>query len=184
MKASRCHCCWIVAACLGLLPAARAGAQLSDSSPFAPTAASGTAGAAAENEPLELRGIAATPEGLRICIYDAAKKTSKWVGLNESGDGGRYVVKSADPERDTVLVQSDGRIMTLALRKAKVASAGPAGAWTGGLPPTVVLNPTPEDNQRRLQAVADEVRRRRLERERADRQAGQPGGFPSGANNR
>ena len=184
MKVFRCHCCWLVAACLGFLPAARAGAQLSDSSPFAPTNTPGSPGASAENEPLELRGIMATPDGLRFCIYDSAKKSSRWVGLNESSDGARYVVKSADPDRETVSVQSDGRIMTLALRKPKVASAGPAGAWSGGLPPTVVLNPTPEDNQRRLQAVADEVRRRRLARERADQQAGQPGGYAPGAGTR
>jgi len=177
MKAFRCHRRWIVAACLGVLPAC-AVAQLSDSSPFAPTGAPGGPGAAAENEPLELHGIMATPDGLRFCIYDAAKRTSRWVGLNESGNGTRFVVKSADPDRDTVSIQSDGRIMTLALQKAKVASSGPLPIWGlggGGLPGNVVLNPSPADDQRRLQAVAEEVRRRRLLRERADQQAGQPG---------
>jgi hypothetical protein len=181
MKAPRCH--WIVAACLALMPVLRAGAQLSDSSPFAPTGTAGVAGAQAENEPLELRGIMAAPDGLRVCIYDAARKTSKWVRLNETADGTRFVVKSADPDLETASVQSDGRVMTLALRKAKVESSGPATGYQAGVSylGPVALNPTPADDQRRLQAVQAEVRRRRLAREAADRLEDQRNGRSQGA---
>jgi hypothetical protein len=46
---------------------------------------------------------------------------------------------------------------------------------------TVVLNPSPQDEQRRLDAVAAEVRRRRLEREKAaqDAQNGVPAAAPA-----
>jgi hypothetical protein len=91
------------------------------------------------------------------------------------------VVKSADAENDTVTVDYQGRPLKLTLRVAKVASSGTASAATGGAPApsavasSVVVNPTPADEQKRLDAVAQEVRRRRLEREKAiqDTQAGQ-----------
>jgi len=181
MKASALHSLRIAALCLGLVPAARVAAQEADSSPFLPAAGSagaGGAGAAAANEPLELHGIIATADGLRFCIFNVTKKTSKWVGLDETGSGDGYVVKSADPDHETVSVASDGRLLTLSLRRAKVEAAE---ASPGGLPPgvSVVLNPTAADEQRRLQMIAAEVRRRRLLREQADRMADRqlgPGG--------
>jgi len=169
---------WLAALGLGLLPVARSGAQDADSSPFLPVAGPGAPGAVAENEPLELHGIMSTSDGLRVCIYNVATKTSKWVGLNESGLDNKFVVKSADPDHDTASVLSDGRLLTLSLRKAKV-EASTAGGWNGSnLPPgvSVVLNPTAADEQRRLQAIADEVRRRRLAREQNDRLSDQSGG--------
>jgi hypothetical protein len=173
MKVRARHCRWAAALLFGIALVARAGAQDADSSPFLPNpAAGGAAGAAAENEPLELHGIMPTADGLRFCIFDAAKKTSRWVGLNDAAGGAPYVVKSADPDRDTVTVLNGGRLMTLSLRKPKVQSfAAGNPAILGALPPGVstVLNPTPADEQRRLQAIAAEVRRRRLAREAADR---------------
>jgi hypothetical protein len=132
-----------------------------------------------------------TPEGSCFLIYDTAKKKDVWVGLNESGHD--FVVKSADPSTDSVTVEYQGRSMHLALRPPKVASAGSVAAAGGppGTPSavssTVVLNPTPADEQRRLDAVAQEVRRRRLERERAATNVpGGPavGGAPPAAPNR
>jgi hypothetical protein len=177
MQARAFHFHWVATFCLGFLLAARLGAQDADSSPFLPAAGPGAPGAAAENEPLELHGIMSTQDGLRVCIYNVATKTSKWVGLNEGGMDNHFVVKSADPDRDTVSVLSDGRVLTLSLRKAKVDSFN-GGYSNGGLPPgvSVVLNPTAADEQRRLQAIADEVRRRRLAREQNDRLMDQSGG--------
>lgn len=161
-------------------------AQLADKSPFLPAAGAAVSPVAADNNSVELRGIMSTAEGTRFCIYDATKKTSQWVGLNEDGP---IVVKSADSEHDTVSVVKDGRQMTLALRTPKVAAGTnipqpqPQPAFSppapaGGFAPApaltnVVLKPTPEDEQRRLQAIADEVRRRRLLREQGQQQ--QPG---------
>jgi hypothetical protein len=130
-------------------------------------------------------------DGASFLIYDVAKKKSAWVGLNEQGHD--FMVKSADPENDTVTVDYQGRPLKLTLRVAKVASSGAASAATGGaaapsaVASSVVVNPTPADEQKRLDAVAQEVRRRRLEREKAiqETQPGQaPGGSPPASPNR
>ena len=65
-----------------------------------------------------------TSQGVAYCIYDTARKTSAWVGLNETGND--FVVKAADPAGDSVTVDFQGRSLQLVLRTAKVASAGPA----------------------------------------------------------
>jgi hypothetical protein len=165
-------------------------ADLAPSSPFLPPN-SATAGAqAGPSGPVELRGIMSTSQGAAYCIYDTAKRTSAWVGLNEGGND--FVVKSADPNSDSVTVEFQGRSLRLVLRTAKVSSSG-AGAGAAGPPgvqtavaSSVVLNPTPADEQKRLEAVAQEVRRRRMERERAA-QASQdrgPGSVPPPVPNR
>jgi hypothetical protein len=151
-----------------LAPACGLRAELAAASPFLPANAAGTAAAGGPSGPVELRGIMSTPQGTAYCIYDTVKKTSAWVGLNETGND--FVVKSADPASDAVTVAVQGRDIHLVLRTAKVASAG---AGSAGPPPnpalssSVVLNPSPGDEQKRLDAVAAEVRRRRQEREKA-----------------
>src|SRR5579883_2169369 len=149
-----------------LLPAAALMAQEAgtdaDKSPFLPpsVAANAVAGPSDPNA-LDLRGIMSTREGMKYNIYDPAKKSSVWVGVNEPG--APFVIKSADPQRDTVTLVTGGQQMVLTLKQAKVVAPAANGLPQGG----VVLRPTPEDEQRRLQAVADEVRRRRLLREQA-----------------
>ena len=151
-----------------------------------PNAAGGAAGNRGDAGGLELRGIMTTAQGTRYCIYDPAKKTSSWVAANQIGSG--FVVQSFDSKNDTVIVNQDGRRLTLALREAKIAvGVGPSIAGPpvgGGLDvqpsllgsmPNPVLRPTPEDEQKRLQAIAEEVRRRRLLREQgASGDAGRP----------
>ena len=92
------------------------------------------------------------------------------------------MVKSFDATNETVTVQHGGRTLNLAMRASKVASSGqatappPMSAPTGmptAVTQSVVLNPTPADEQRRLEAVAAEVRRRRALREQASIQAAQ-----------
>src|SRR5580692_7544930 len=101
---------WTGAACADLAP----------SSPFLP-ANSAIAGQSAPAGPVELRGIMGVPGGYAYCIYDTAKKTSAWVGLNERGND--FVVKSADPTKESVTVDFQGRSLQLVLRTAKVASS-------------------------------------------------------------
>ncbi len=152
-------------------PAAQPGiAQSQDVSPFLPPNTGKAAGSQAESGGLELRGIMSTAQGMRYCIFDPNKKISRWVSKNQGEFG--FVVQSFDSEHDTVIVNQDGRRLTLALREAKVTvGAGPsmAGAPIGppgpSVVPSAILRPTPEDEQRRLQAIAEEVRRRRLLRE-------------------
>jgi hypothetical protein len=84
------------------------------------------------------------------------------------------------------MVEYQGRTLRLVLKAAKVASAGPVMGVVAGNPSavtqSVVLNPTPADEQRRLDAVAAEVRRRRQEREKAAQEAqASPNGPGAGA---
>jgi hypothetical protein len=157
-------------AALGLAAALRA--DLAPASPFLPANSPAAAGAAAAAGPIELRGLMPTPDGYAYCIYDTAKKKSVWVGLNETGHD--FVVRSSAAGSDSVKVDYQGRTMTLTLKEAKVTSAGIAnseappvmpgrpGPGNPGLP-----NMNPGDEQKRLDAVAQEVRRRRQEREKA-----------------
>jgi hypothetical protein len=148
-------------------------ADLAQTSPFLPASAVDMAAQGGPGGPVELRGVMSTSAGTEYCIYDSVKKSSAWVGVNEAGN--TFVVKSADPSGDNVTVEYQGRTLKLALRTAKIGSAGPGMAGPPGSPPSitqsVVLNPTPADEQRRLDAVAAEVRRRRQEREKAAQEA-------------
>ena len=142
-------------------------ADLAGVSPFLPPNAAAAAGQSGPSGPVELRGIMGTGHGFAYCIFDTAKKTSAWVGLNEKGN--EFVVRSADPAHESVTVDYQGQTLKLVLHTAKVTSAGPAPYVQ---PPTavtssVVVNPSMADEQRRLDAVAEEVRRRRAERMRA-----------------
>jgi hypothetical protein len=154
----------------------QARADLAQASPFLPRDQPGTAQAGGTAGPVELRGIMSTDGGFAFCIYDTAKKTGTWVGLNETGYD--FVVKSADPARDIATVTYQGRDLRLELRTSKVASAGAAVASSPEAPPAAGINAPPGDEQRRLEAVANEVRRRRMEREKAAQSNG-GGGFPA-----
>ncbi len=142
-------------------------AELAPSSPFLPANAVAGGASGAPAGPVELRGIMGIPGGYAYCIYDTTKKTSAWVGLNERGND--FVVKAADPAKESVTVDFQGRSLQLVLRTSKVASAGaaPGPSAASAVASSVVVNPSMADEQRRLDAVAQEVRRRRLERERA-----------------
>lgn len=163
-----------------LRPAGSASAQLAESSPFMAPSSSGAGPAGGPAGPVELRGIMSLSGGTAYCIYDTAKKTGVWVGLNEKGND--FTVKSADPAGDSVMVDYQGRSIRLVLRTARVASLGsaPAAGPPGNpaLTSSVVFNPTPADEQKRLDAVAAEVRRRRLEREKAFQASANGGAAP------
>jgi hypothetical protein len=150
-------------------------AQLASSSPFLPAAAAG-APVATEGAAIELRGVMETGDGLSFCIFDPARKVSVWSRVNEKDHD--FLVKAYDPASETLTVEHGGRTLRLVMRTVKVASSGQAVAPlplpAPGMPPaqnavtqSVVLQPTPADEQRRLDAVAAEVRRRRALREQA-----------------
>ncbi len=156
-------------AALSYQPASRAVAQLVDSSPFMAPGAASSAPGAAETGALELRGIMSTPDGVRYCIYDPAKKSGTWVGVNERGNA--FVVRQADPQHQAVTVQADGRTVRLVLRASKVAAlntaAGPGGLNGTSGPGGPEARPSPAEEAARLQAVAEAVRARRQMREQA-----------------
>lgn len=176
----------VVAACA--LSAGRAAAQLAAASPFLPAQSAAPANAPTAGAPLEYRGTMETAEGVLYRVVDPAKKAGAWVKLNEREASLDFVVKrhEGSGENDTIVVEQGGRSFTLPLRSAKVVSSGAAGNLAPPPPPmpaianvppavtnAVVVNPTPADEQRRLEAVAAEVARRRALREQATQQINQ-----------
>ncbi len=168
----------LAVAALALVPCR--GAEATLRSPFQPPQAAVGDAAVTDNAPLEFRGIMESNAGRQFLLVDPSRKASTWVGLNQKDNDFGLLVKSFDesnPKRLTVSIEQNGRPYTIALREAKVASAGaaavPVAAGPGGLPPpnvnpavtqSVVLSPTAADEQVRLQAVVDEYRRRREQR--------------------
>ena len=155
------------------------------SSPFMPPAVASsnipTAGA-----PLEFRGFMETADGMRFRVYDPSRKAGAWVKLNERDPTLDLVAKKfgGPPDGETLEVEHQGRSLTLAQRVSKIVSSG-AAAQAAPPPPAmsnvpvavtqaVVVNPTPADESKRLEAVASEVARRRALREQAAQQVNQP----------
>jgi hypothetical protein len=158
-------------------------AQTGTRSPFLPPQASGPA-SPTQGAPLEYRGYVVTSEGTQYRIYDPAKKAGTWVKLNERNPDFEVIAKQHDGDHNTLVIEHQGRTLTLAERESKVVSAGnaamvppqpmPAPAPATNVAPavtqTVVVNPTPADEAKRLEAVAAEVARRRALREQATQQ--------------
>jgi hypothetical protein len=164
-------------------------AQLASKSPFMPPAAATTTAPTA-SAPIQYVGYMEAAGGRQYRLYDPAKKVGTWVKLNERNPEFEVLAKQHDEGQKTLVVEYQGKVLTLAEREPKVVSSGSAAQ---ALPPpiatpaptnvppavtqAVVLNPTPADEQRRLQAVADEVTRRRALREQAAQQQANP--FPA-----
>lgn len=171
MLSSRCSL--LLAALLGVALGGRlraAGAALAPTSPFLPASAAG-AGPAAENTPLELRGIMMDAGGYRFSIYDPVHHTGTWSRLNEPGHD--FVVRAHDVAHDIVTIDFQGRILTLPMHTSKVSSAPAAPAPMVNAAPgnsPAVLNPTPADEIARFNRVKEELARRRALREQAAKQ--------------
>ncbi len=161
--------------------AGRVGAQVAARSPFLPPQGA-TTKAATEGAPLEYRGFIETAQGLQYRIYDPAKKAGAWIRIDQKHADFDVLAKQYDNDQKTLTIEHAGRTLTLAERKPKIVSSGNAAQ---AMPPppqnpqptvapavtqSVVLNPTPADEQRRLEAVAAEVARRRALREQATQQ--------------
>lgn len=195
MPARRSPIC--LAAVVGFFAAAPAvRAELIKVSPF--LLPQGSASAATPNAPLEYSGSVAFGDSEQYRVYDPARKVGVWLKMGERDPNLDVVIKQHDTDQDTLTVEHGGQTMTLPIHSGKVASAGAMPSFTAGaaMPPmpnvspavinTVVPNPTPADEERRLQAVAAEVARRRAMREQAAQQqamqAGQPAPYPNPAN--
>lgn len=168
--------CWLAALGLILGPGVRAASSLAPSSPFLPPAAAG--GVAAENTPLELRGILVDAGGYRFNVFDPARHAGTWARLLEPGYD--FVIRTHDVDRDQITLDYQGRVLTLPLHSAKVLAAAPAGAGAAGATPgpgrnfPVVLNPTPADEAARFNRVKEEIARRRALREQNNPPAASP----------
>lgn len=148
----------------------------------------GAAGAAVTpNAPLEYRGYMESAEGVQYRLFDSGSKKGFWVQKDLQNPEG-VVFKSHDPVKDTLTVEQGGRSMTLEVRKSRILAGAnpvpmpmplPAGPpqpsnVAPAVTQAVVLNPTPADEAKRLEAVAAEVARRRALREQAAQQPTPP----------
>jgi hypothetical protein len=182
--------CCLFAAGAALSAAAGAEAQLTSKSPFAPPPGSAAAAPAA-NSPIEYRGYVELRDGREFNLRNPARKAHVWLKMNERSEEFDVTVKQYDSEKEVLTVEHQGKLITLAEPKSKVVSSGAAGQMMppplpqlpSNVPPAVtqavVLNPTPADEQNRLNAVAAEVQRRRALRDQATQQVGQPGVPPA-----
>jgi hypothetical protein len=167
-----------------LLGGMRAHAQLAANSPFLPPTNTAVA-APTQNGPIEYRGFIETPAGALYRISDQQKK-GYWIKLNEKSPDTGVLAKKYDADRRTLVIEHEGRTVTLEERVSKIVSSGPAAQVmaqqpmpmpNAGMSPavtqTVVANPSPAEEQKRLEAVAAEVARRRALREQASTQLNQ-----------
>ena len=156
-------------------------AELLKVSPFlGPQSAANTP---TQNAPLEYRGSMAIGEVLEFRVVDPARKVGTWLKVGEQDANLDVTLKEHNDTQDTITVEHAGQTSTLQLKMPKVVSSGampappvmPLAPTAPNVSPaviqTVVPNPTPQQEQERLQAVAAEVARRRALREQAIRQA-------------
>lgn len=175
---------FLVASGLALMGGRQAIAQIAAKSPFLPPHTANAPGPAS-SAPLQFAGYMKTNEGVQYRLYAPAKKVSFWVKLNERNADFDVLAKQHDDGQQTLTIEYQGKTLTLAERQSKVVSSGSAAMpppvampVQTNVPPAVtqavVLNPTPADEQRRLDAVAAEVARRRALREQAAQGGSQP----------
>ncbi|HEX2100938.1 MAG TPA: hypothetical protein VHF69_09755 [Candidatus Synoicihabitans sp.] len=182
------HKLWLLGATLTAFAATGWAQSPNPRSPFLPPG-NAAAPAPTEEAPLQFCGYIGEGDRTRYCVYDSSTRRSLWLRVGEEGSGAQ--VQSFDPESRTITVAHNGRVLTLKLQTAKLAAnAGPAGAsplpvagqtanTNNTLVNSVVANPTPADEAKRLEAVAAEVRRRRALRQAAQNQAQSQGSAAS-----
>lgn len=170
--------CTLAALCVAGMGSARA--ELLKVSPF--LGPQNTAAAPTQNSPLEYRGSMAMGDMVQFRVVDPARRVGTWLKIGEHDANLDVTLKEHDETHDTISVEHAGQSLTLQLKTAKVVSGGamptpimPMSPPTMNVSPaviqTVVPNPTPQQEQERLQAVAAEVARRRALREQAIQQA-------------
>jgi hypothetical protein len=179
------YCPLLVLAIASVAGVSARAVDLTASSPFLPPNGSVDAGATSINSPLELHGILSTPEGYKFNLCDQSGHINVWIGLN--GAGQPFVVRSQDVAHNRVTVEYQGRELTLSLAQAKITPMYMQPTMPMPMPmpqqPQMMgqlpmqqgmVNGGPEDGRRRLERIAEEIRRRRAMR------AGMQPQFPQG----
>ncbi len=167
---------------LAAQPAAPSLQSLVGNSPFGVANQPGNT-PAASGAPLEFRGTFVDGGERFFSLVDTASRRAEWVSLNEADRP--YVVRSYDPDQETIAVEHQGRTLNLKLHAAKIgalppmqAAAQPAAPSGAPGTPGQVASPSATEAQR-LAQVAEEIRRRRaLRQQSANPQNAQPAGQP------
>ena len=140
--------------------------SLMANSPFG-AAAGGNRGRNDAATPLEFRGVLYEGSTAYFSIYEASTRQSAWVELNEPGLN--YQVKSYDAANSKLMVDYQGRPLTLALVQAPHSNRPPAPVASAQVPQNnngqTVSPPSP--NPQLPAQIAEEIRRRRALRQQA-----------------
>ncbi len=166
---------------------------LVDRSPFAPGEQGEESAVAEPQGTWEFRGMATDAEGTAYSLFDSSTNKGRWVRAEDSE--GPVQIKGFDPANNILEIEQEGRPLRLALKRAIIQSGQSVAEMTPPAPDrralsirrtgnrnqsqTAKLDPAAQ--QKRLQAVAETVRRTREQRQAAiakARQNGQPAGAP------
>lgn len=167
---------------------------LVDRSPFSPGGQDAEAAVAEPQGTWEFRGMSTDADGTAYSLFDPTTNKGGWVRAEDSD--GPVQIKGFDPANNTLEIEQDGHPLRLTLKRAVIqagqavaemappATQGPgrrglSGQRPGTRPQTVKLDPAAQE--KRLQAVAEAIRRAREQRQAAakSRQNGQSGVVPT-----
>ena len=114
------------------------------------------------DSPLEFRGVLEEHGRKLFSVYETGTRRTAWVDLNDLVNG--FSVKAYHDEQPNIVVEYQGKILTLALKRAAAGvratpqiSSGPVQSLT-----STPANPPPIDPVR-LKAVEKELQRRYAE---------------------
>jgi hypothetical protein len=145
---------------------------LVNESPFMPKQEAEAAPVVTENATVEFRGMITTKDGILFGLYDRGRNQGSWVRQDEAGAD--FKVRSYDGGKELVTVDYQGQTYTLPLSLAKIGAAAPSAVPVpavptpgGGVRSVTASAGSKVDDQRRLESVAAEVRRRRALRQAA-----------------
>jgi len=137
---------------------------LISNSPFAPHSATGIQPVTSETGAIEFRGVISSNDGTVFGLYDRTRNQGAWVRQNEKGSD--FTVLAYDVANAVVTVEYQGQKLSLALSPSKIESAVPSlnptiAAAPLGAPANPSVSGANSTDQRKLESIAAEVRRRR-----------------------
>ncbi|MCS6244471.1 MAG: hypothetical protein H2172_11525 [Opitutus sp.] len=137
---------------------------LTTNSPFLQRSSAVALPTHSEASTLEFRGVISTSAGTLFGLYDRTRNQGAWVRQNEKGAD--FNVLAYDAANAVVTVDYQGQKLSLALSSAKIETAAPSlipmiAAAPLAAPATPAVNGANPTDQRKLESIAAEVRRRR-----------------------
>ncbi len=145
---------------------------LLDNSPFGQAPKAETTVSAPAEASLEFRSLVVEGGQRYFSVFDASTQRGYWVAEGESK--GDIEVSGYDPDNQELRVSQGGRILHLTMKRANIVAGAMPSAVVAAAPTNNATGPrssqarqsNPADS-RRLEAVAEEVRRRRALRQAA-----------------
>ena len=137
---------------------------LTTNSPFLQRASAVAQPVNSEGASIEFRGVISSRDGTLFGLYDRTRNQGAWVRQNEKGAD--FNVLAYDAANAVVTVDYQGQKLSLALSSAKIETAAPSlipmiAAAPLAAPATASVNGANPADQRKLESIAAEVRRRR-----------------------